>query len=93
MNTDNLEFIEPEDREIINTAFEPIDHAVLMAELHAGKLLRSCGDYGIPALWQEKPGEFRGIIHQYRMVTARRVFDTDTDALEWYVEKARALRG
>ncbi len=84
----------PEDREQVGSDYEYayIGREAVQSHIEGGAVVSASNYYGIPQIWKE--GEkYRGVLLQYRSVTADETFHNITDALDWFEETAGATSG
>lgn len=67
--------------------------AEALQKLEEGAVLSCSEYYGIPHLWKQTEGVYRGVLLQYREVTENETFATAGEALAWYHRMNEAVEG
>jgi hypothetical protein len=87
----------PEDRETVSGAdrdsYSCIPEEQVIAALEAGKIVESPNYYGIPHVWKQAEGVYRGALLQYCNVTEDPTFTTAQEAAEWFRDRYFATDG
>jgi hypothetical protein len=74
--------------------YEPMSAAQLIKLLEDEANCIDCSEYyGIPHIWKEGEGSYRGVLLQYRNVTEAPTFTDAHDAVAWFITTAAEVAG
>jgi hypothetical protein len=68
-------------------------HDEIVAALEAGKVVEASNYYGIPFVWKEAAGVYRGTMLQYRAISEAPTFASADEAAAWFVDRYHATDG
>lgn len=85
----------PKGRERFSASFEYEyeGRAAVLGALEAGQVVESSNYYGIPLIWKQAEGVYRGTLLQYRNVTEAPTFATAEEAVDWFERTAAQTAG
>lgn len=88
------ETAEPKDAEEVDADwYDYIGRAAVEEAVEEGKVVKAANYYGIPMIWRDPEGSYRGQLLQYRRITEDETFDSLDAAVDWFEDRAAATYG